>query len=227
MRGGRTLYHACLSLRDRRAAYLMVASHDDCLSRMNSPLPSLLKEIAACTLCSGKLPCAPRPVLAASASARLLIVGQAPGRRVQESGIPWNDASGQRLRQWLNMSPEVFYDNRQVAIVPMGFCYPGTGRNGDLPPRIECAPAWHARLLAAMPEIRLTLLIGTYAQKFYLAGRAHPALTDTVAHWRDYLPAYFPLPHPSPRNTLWLKRNPWFEADIIPALRQQIERALI
>lgn len=193
---------------------------------MSSRLPPLLAEISACTLCTGKLPYAPRPVLAASASARLLIVGQAPGRRVQESGIPWSDASGQRLRSWLDMAPEVFYDSAQVAIVPMGFCYPGTGRNGDLPPRVECAPAWHARLLATMPQVRLTLLIGAYAQNYYLAGQASATLTQTVAQWKDYLPAYFPLPHPSPRNTLWLKRNPWFEAEVIPVLRRQVSMAL-
>jgi uracil-DNA glycosylase len=193
---------------------------------MNFPLLPLLNEISACTLCTGKLPYAPRPVLAAHASARLLIVGQAPGRRVQESGIPWSDASGQQLRRWLDMPPEVFYDGEQVAILPIGFCYPGTGRNGDLPPRPECAPAWHARLLAAMPNIRLTLLIGAYAQQYYLGPRAHATLTQTVADWKDYLPAYFPLPHPSPRNRLWLSRNPWFEAEVIPVLREHVRAAL-
>lgn len=193
---------------------------------MTSRILPLLAEISACTLCAGKLPYAPRPVLAASAAARLLIVGQAPGRRVQESGIPWSDASGQRLRSWLNVTPELFYDGDQVAILPIGFCYPGTGRQGDLPPRPECAPAWHARLLASMPNIRLTLLVGAYAQRFYLRERAQASLTQTVTQWRDYLPSYFPLPHPSPRNGLWLRRNPWFEAEVIPALRHQVLAAL-
>lgn len=164
--------------------------------------------------------------MVAGSQARLLIIGQAPGRKVQESGIPWSDASGKQLRDWLALAPEVFYDPDQVAILPMGFCYPGTGRNGDLPPRSECAPAWHARVLALMPEIRLTLLIGAYAQAFYLKGRAHPSLTETVAHWRDYLPRYLPLPHPSPRNRLWLKRNPWFESEVVPELRNQVQAAL-
>lgn len=194
---------------------------------MNFPLLPLLNEISACTLCAGKLPYAPRPVLAAHASARLLIVGQAPGRRVQESGIPWSDASGQQLRRWLDMAPEDFYDSEQVAILPIGFCYPGTGRHGDLPPRPECAPTWHARLLAAMPSIRLTLLVGAYAQRFYLGGRAKTTLTQTVAAWKDYAPTYFPLPHPSPRNRLWLNRNSWFEQDVVPALRHQIRAVLL
>lgn len=190
---------------------------------MNLPI---LTEIAACTLCKGKLPHAPRPVLSGHDKARLLIVGQAPGRRVQESGIPWSDASGKQLRIWLDIPPEVFYDSEKIAILPMGFCYPGTGSQGDLPPRPECAPAWHARLLAAMPQIRLSLLIGSYAQAYYLKGEAHRTLTETVRHWQDYQPAYFPLPHPSPRNRLWLRRNPWFEQDVVPALRQAVKAAL-
>lgn len=164
--------------------------------------------------------------MVAGSKARLLIIGQAPGRKVQESGIPWSDASGKQLRNWLAMPPDVFYDPDKVAILPMGFCYPGTGKNGDLPPRPECAPAWHARVLALMPQIRLTLLIGAYAQGFYLNERAHRSLTETVAHWRDYLPGYFPLPHPSPRNRLWLRRNPWFDTDVVPELRRQVETAM-
>lgn len=186
----------------------------------------ILAEIASCTLCSGKLPYAPRPVLAAHSRARLLIVGQAPGRRVQESGIPWSDASGKQLRAWLDMPPEIFYDPEKVAILPMGFCYPGTGPQGDLPPRPECAPAWHARLLALMPQIKLTLLIGAYSQAFYLSSRSGLNLTATVANWRQYLPDYFPLPHPSPRNRLWLKRNPWFESDVVPVLRNTVREAM-
>ncbi|NEX63240.1 uracil-DNA glycosylase family protein [Noviherbaspirillum galbum] len=186
----------------------------------------LLKEIRACQACAAHLPHGVRPVVQAGRTARLLIVGQAPGRIVHETGIPWNDASGERLRQWLQMTPEVFYDARQVAIVPTGFCFPGTGRSGDLPPRPECAPLWHRRLLDAMPGVRLTLLIGAHAQKYYLRENGKASLTDNVRHFEDVLPRYFPLPHPSPRNRLWLARNPWFEQDVLPALRREVGRAL-
>lgn len=185
-------------------------------------LPPLLTAIRACTLCAEHLPHGPRPVVQAGETARLLIVGQAPGRRVHETGIPWNDPSGDLLRSWLQLPRDVFYDPGKVAIVPTGFCYPGTGRSGDLPPRPECAPAWHARLLAAMPDVQLTLLIGRYAQQGYLRDNAKATLTETVAAYRDYLPAYFPLPHPSPRNRLWLKNNPWFEREVLPELRKRI-----
>lgn len=187
-------------------------------------LAPLLDEIAACTACD--LPHGPRPVVRASRTARLLIVGQAPGRRVHDTGIPWNDPSGNLLRDWLQLTPEQFYDPRRIAIVPMGFCYPGKGQSGDLPPRPECAPRWHQQLLAAMPRIRLTLLIGRYAQAYYLGTRAHTTLTDTVAAWRDYPPDVFPLPHPSPRNRLWLRRNPWFDAEVLPELRRRVNEAL-
>lgn len=186
-------------------------------------LPPLLAAIRACTLCAQHLPHGVRPVVQAGASARLLIVGQAPGRIVHETGIPWNDASGERLRDWLGISREVFYDATKVAIVPTGFCYPGKGRSGDLPPRPECAPAWHQRLLDAMPEVQLTLLIGRHAQQYYLRDNGKASLTETVAAYREYLPQYFPLPHPSPRNRLWWKNNPWFETDVLPALRRQID----
>jgi len=172
------------------------------------------------------LPHEPRPVVRAAAGARLLIIGQAPGRRVHETGIPWNDPSGDQLRAWLQLTREQFYDTSRVAIVPMGFCYPGKGASGDLPPRRECAPLWHARLLAAMPAIRLTLLVGRYAQAYYLRGEARSTLADTVAAYADYLPRYFPLPHPSPRNRHWLRSNPWFEAEVVPQLRQQVAVAL-
>ncbi len=189
-------------------------------------LNDLLAEIRACRLCAASLPHPPRPVLRAGAGARLLIVGQAPGRRVHETGIPWNDPSGDRLRDWLQLDRAAFYDEGRIAIAPAGFCYPGTGRGGDLPPRPECAPLWHPRLRDALPEVRLTLLVGSYAQTFYLAADRKPTLTATVAAWAEYLPDRFPLPHPSPRNRLWLMRNPWYEADVIPALRERVGEVL-
>ncbi len=186
-------------------------------------LPALLAEIRACRLCAERLPLGPRPVLRAQGSARLLIIGQAPGTRVHETGIPWNDRSGERLRDWLALDRDRFYDETRVAIMPMGFCYPGVDRRGgDKPPRPECAPTWHDRLLAALPHIRLTLLIGRYAQKRYLATSAKANLTQTVAAWRDYAPRVLPLPHPSWRNTAWLKRNRWFEQDLLPELRARV-----
>ena len=185
-------------------------------------LPLLLEEIRACQSCTAHLPNAPRPILRASATARLLIIGQAPGRKVQETGIPWDDPSGARLREWLQLSPEQFYDEDRVAIVPMGFCYPGKGASGDLPPRPECAPQWHPRLLSALPQLRLTLLIGAYAQARYLGAKAGAGLTETVTAYADYLPHYFPLPHPSPRNRGWFVRNDWFERDALPELRYRV-----
>jgi uracil-DNA glycosylase len=162
-------------------------------------------------------------VLRASNSARLLIVGQAPGTRVHASGVPWDDPSGERLRQWMWMAPQQFYDESQVAIVPMGFCYPGRGKSGDLPPPPACAPLWHARLLKHMPQVELVLLVGSYAQHHYL-GRSAETLTERVRRWSDFGPQYFPLPHPSPRNTLWLRRNPWFEQEVLPALRERLSQ---
>ena len=155
--------------------------------------------------------------------ARLLIVGQAPGRRVHETGIPWNDRSGDRLRDWLQLPREVFYDERRIAIVPMGFCYPGVDANGgDSPPRPECAPRWHVPLRAALPKVELTLLVGMYAQRHYLGRRRQATLTETVRRWRDYAPDFIPLPHPSWRNTVWLKKHPWFETDLLPDLRERV-----
>jgi len=191
-------------------------------------LAGLLTEIRGCRACATQLPNPPRPIVQASRGARLLIVGQAPGRRVQDSGIPWNDPSGNRLRDWLQITPEAFYDAQRVALVPMGFCYPGKGASGDLPPRPECAPLWHPRLLAAMPSVTLTLLIGAYAQGRYLGDAAAKAgLTATVADWRAHLArGRFVLPHPSPRNQGWLKQNPWFETDALPALQVCVAAAL-
>jgi len=164
-------------------------------------------------------------VLRASNTARILIVGQAPGTRVHQTGIPWDDPSGERLRGWMQVDSELFYNEQHIAIIPMGFCYPGKGKSGDLPPRPECAPQWHERLLAELPALRLTLLIGQYAQKYYLDTRRR-SLTETVQDWQSCLPAYFPLPHPSPRNIRWFRNNPWFEAEVLPAFRIHTRRAL-
>ena len=194
---------------------------------IDGPAPESLEAVSAaaraCTLCAARLPLGPRPVLRVSATARLLLVGQAPGTRVHESGVPWDDASGARLRDWLGLDHGRFYDVSQVAIMPMGFCYPGRDASGgDRPPRPECAPEWHPRLLPLMPRIGLTLLIGHYAQRRYLGAARKSGLAATVRAWREYLPRFLPLPHPSWRNTGWLKRNPWFEQDVLPELRRRV-----
>ncbi|WKD50882.1 uracil-DNA glycosylase family protein [Microbulbifer spongiae] len=189
-------------------------------------LSALLAEIRACHLCEAQLPLGSNPVLRAAASARLLIVGQAPGTRVHASGIPWNDPSGNRLRSWLSIDRETFYDASRIAIIPMGFCYPGRGKSGDLPPRPECATKWHQRLLAQLPNVQLTLLVGQYAQRHYLP-HWYGSISENVYRFRDALPArYFPLPHPSPRNTLWLRRRPWFEEAVVPELRRHTNKIL-
>lgn len=193
---------------------------------MSESLDALLARIRACRLCEAELPLGPRPVLRARSGARLLIVGQAPGTKVHESGIPWNDASGIRLRHWLGLERETFYDEARIAIVPMGFCYPGKGASGDLPPRPECAATWHASLLRHLPEVRLTLLIGHYAQAHFLGDRRGKTLTDTVRDYAAFLPTAIPLPHPSPRNQLWLRANPWFEEDLVPVLRKHVAAAI-
>lgn len=185
-------------------------------------IEALLAEIRACRLCAEHLPLGPRPILRASATARLLVVGQAPGTRVHATGIPWNDPSGDRLRQWLDLDRERFYDEARVAIVPMAFCYPGKGASGDLPPRPECRQTWHPRLIPRLPHIELTLAIGRYAQAYFLGERRRRTLTETVRAWREYAPAVLPLPHPSPRNVGWFKANPWFEAELVPALRERV-----
>ncbi len=189
---------------------------------------SLLENIAACTVCAPSLPLGPRPVVqAADPRAKILIIGQAPGLKVHLTGIPFNDASGKRLRDWMGVTPEQFYDPSKIAILPMGFCYPGRSKSGDNPPRPECAPLWHERVRAALPDIKLTLLIGTYAQNYYLGSRRKAILGETVRAWRDYIgDGYLPLVHPSPRNQIWLRRNPWFETDIVPYLRSAIVTAL-
>lgn len=182
----------------------------------------LLKEVRACTICAAALADGPRPVLQVDARARILVAGQAPGRKVHDTGVPFNDASGDRLREWMGLDRDAFYDPSLVAFLPMGFCYPGTGRSGDLPPRPECAPTWRTRLMASMPNIALTLVIGQYAQAWHLPDTSTQSLTDTVKGWRDHWPALLPLPHPSPRNNIWLKRNPWFETDVVAVLRARV-----
>jgi len=190
-------------------------------------LDALLARVRGCRLCAAELPFGPRPVVRARETARLLIVGQAPGTRVHETGIPWNDRSGDQLREWLAVDRDTFYDDRRIAIVPMGFCYPGVDpRGGDNPPRRECAAAWHDALLEQLPRIELTLLVGMYAQAHYLGAVRKRTLTETVAAWRDYTPHFLPLPHPSWRNLHWRRKNPWFEAEIVPALQSRV-RALL
>jgi uracil-DNA glycosylase len=189
---------------------------------MRISLSAVSREARACRFCEKHLPQAPKPIFRVGRAARLLIVGQAPGRRVHETGIPWNDPSGEVLREWLALDREAFYDTSRIAIVPVGLCYPGTVDGADLPPCRECAPLWQPRFRAALPEIRLTLLVGAYAQAFYLQGRRKKTLADTVRAWRDYLPEFFPLPHPSWRNFGWLARNPWFAKDVLPALRRRV-----
>ncbi len=185
-------------------------------------MKKLLKTIGDCVVCQPffEHPC--RPIVAADINSKICIIGQAPGRKVQNSGIPWHDKSGENLRRWMGVSEEQFYDASIVAIVPMGFCYPGTGKSGDLPPRKECAPLWHDKILEQMPSVQLTLLIGKYAQDYYLNDK-RKSLTDRVREFQSYGPKYFPLPHPSPRNNIWKKKNPWFEAEVIQALQMRIE----
>ncbi|HTD06223.1 uracil-DNA glycosylase family protein [Undibacterium sp.] len=190
--------------------------------RQYSSLDALLTEVLACRACAQHLPLGPRPIVQAGAKARILIVGQAPGARVHESGIPWDDASGDRLRKWLGVDAETFHDESQFAIIPMGFCYPGRGNGGDKPPRRECAQLWLDSLLEKLPEIQLTLLIGQYAQRHFLRASRKGSLTETVKAWREYAPATIPLPHPSPRNRGWFQRHPWFESEILPMLRGRV-----
>lgn len=192
-----------------------------------SDFDALLAEVRACRICEAHLPLGPRPVLRAAPSARLMIVGQAPGTKVHETGVPWNDPSGDRLREWLEIDRNTFYDETRIAIVPSGFCYPGRlPKGGDAPPRPECAPQWHPPLLAALPAVELTLLVGIYAQAYYLAERRARTMTETVKQFRDYLPTYLPTPHPSWRTTGWQKRNPWFEAEVLPELRTRVHALL-
>ena len=190
----------------------------------DADLENLLAEVRACRVCAAELPLGPRPIVQIHAAARILIIGQAPAKRVHLSGVPWDDPSGDRLRDWLDLDRETFYSPR-VALMPMGFCYPGRGKGGDAPPRKECAPLWHDRLLTQMQECRLTLLIGRHAQAAYLPGGRGRSLTEAVRDAESYLPDVMPLPHPSPRNTPWLQKHRWFETSVLPLLRRAVRRA--
>jgi len=185
-------------------------------------LETLLAAVRSCRACEAHLPLGPRPVLRAGATARILVVGQAPGVRVHNTGIPWDDPSGDRLRAWMGVAKDVFYDESRIAIIPMGYCYPGRGNGGDMPPRRECATLWLDQLLARLPRIELTLLIGQYAQRHFLGTRRKRSLTETVKGWEEYAPDHFPLPHPSPRNQPWFQRHPWFEQGLVPELGARV-----
>ena len=195
------------------------------MTARRATLPALLTQVRACTLCAPDLPHGPRPVVQMHARARILIAGQAPGRKVHESGVPFDDASGDRLRDWLGIDREVFYDATRIALLPMGFCYPGTGLSGDLPPRPECAPQWRAPLLAHLKQLEFTVLIGTYAQAWHLGAHAGN-VTELARNWQSLWPQQIALPHPSPRNNIWLKKNPWFVAEVVPALRLRVAALL-
>ncbi len=186
----------------------------------------LLTDIETCEICKGKFPHNPRPVVSVSEHSKILVIGQAPGTKVHASGIPWDDASGRNLRKWLGVTDEQFYDTNLFGIVPMGFCYPGKGKSGDLPPRPECAPEWHEKILTKLKNVKLTLLIGLYAQAYYLGDARKKTLTETVANFEAYFPDYLPLVHPSPRNGIWMRKNPWFEEKIVPRLQETIKSVL-
>ena len=188
-------------------------------------LKRLLRDVRACRSCEAELPLGPRPVVQFASTARLLIIGQAPGTKVHRSGIPWNDTSGDRLRDWLAMERSVFFDEAKVAIVPMGFCYPGAGANGgDNPPRPECAPRWHERLLKHLPDLKLTLLVGQYAHRYYLDAGRKASMTETVKAFSQHGPEFFPLPHPSWRSAIWMQKSPWFAEQVIPELRNFVRK---
>lgn len=187
---------------------------------------NLLKQIRKCTECKEALPNPPKPILNFSSDSKIIIIGQAPGIKAHDSGIPWNDPSGKRLRDWLQVDENTFYNSKKFGILPMGFCYPGKGKTGDLPPRPECAELWMGQVLTSLKSKKLILLIGQYAQKYFLGEEVKETLTETVASWRDYQPLYFTLPHPSPRNNIWMKKNPWFDREVIPELRKQVTLTL-
>ena len=186
-------------------------------------MQKLLTEIRSCKTCESFLPNKPKPIIQASSQSKIVVIGQAPGQKVQESGIPWDDLSGKELRRWLGVSKEQFYNPQLFALMPMGFCYPGKGTSGDLAPRPECAPLWHNKLLAEMNIIKLILLIGQYSQKLYLAENFKPTLTENVKNYKEFLPKYMPLVHPSPRNKIWQKKNPWFELEVVPFLQDKVK----
>ncbi|GAB2188742.1 uracil-DNA glycosylase family protein [Sessilibacter sp. MAH1] len=189
-------------------------------------LAEIFKQVRNCKECESHLPLGCNPVVRGAESAKIVIIGQAPGTKVHASGVPWDDASGDRLRFWLGLDKSDFYDESKIALIPMGFCYPGRGKSGDLPPRKECAPLWHERIFSALPNLQLKILVGSYAQKYYLKNHSHysknATLTQTVQNWRQFQPNYFPLVHPSPRNQLWLQKNPWFEQELLEPLRAQV-----
>ena len=189
-------------------------------------LVRLLREVRGCRICGAHLPLGPRPILRLASTARLLIIGQAPGSKVHQTGIAWDDVSGDRLRDWTKLDRSVFYDESRVAIVPMGFCYPGAAESGDNPPRPECAPLWHERVLRHLPNLQLTLLVGQYAQRHYLESLRKNSVTETVKAFSEYGPQFFPLPHPSWRSAIWMREHPWFERVVIPALRELIQRSI-
>ncbi len=194
-----------------------------CPESRSEPLAALLAKVRACSACAGALPLGPRPILQLSASATVLVASQAPGSKVHQTGVPFSDASGDRLREWMGLSADEFYDEDRIAILPMGFCYPGRAGGGDAPPRAECVHLWRDQLLQLLPHVRLTLLVGSYAQQHVLGPGA---IAPRVRNFRDYLPAYFPLPHPSWRSRIWEEKNPWFAREVLPALRSAIEGAL-
>lgn len=189
-------------------------------------MDDLLCEIKGCTVCKDFLPLGPNPVVTGSPESKIVIVGQAPGKIVHETSIPWNDKSGENLRKWMGVEKNTFYDVTKIALVPMGFCYPGKGKSGDLPPRPECAPLWHGKLLEMMDKVELVVLVGNYAQNYYLKNSIRRTLTETVKHFRDYLPEFFPLPHPSPRNNIWQAKNPWFGEEVLPELKKEVKEIL-
>jgi len=194
---------------------------------MTTNFNSLLGEIRSCATCADHLPLGPRPIVRGTPEAKILIIGQAPGTRVHESGVPWDDKSGERLREWLHVSADVFYDESRIAIMPMGFCYPGRAdKGGDLPPRPECAPQWHDRFISHLQGLDLTLLVGSYAQNYYLPNKSTKTMTETVQNWRTYAPTLMLTPHPSWRSGIWLKKNPWFEAEVLPELQRRVSRLL-
>lgn len=189
-------------------------------------MDTLVKDIRKCDLCSPYLELGPRPIVSVNTNSKIVVIGQAPGTVVHRTGIPWDDKSGNNLREWMGVDNDTFYEPENFAIIPMGFCYPGKGKSGDLPPRKECAPKWHNALLHLMPEVQLTLLIGKYAQDYYLKKSVRKNLTETVKNYKNYLPQYFVLPHPSPRNNIWMKKNEWFKAEIVPELKQVVNDIL-
>lgn len=189
---------------------------------MKESIHELIKRIEICTLCAEHLPLGPRPVVTAHPSSKIVIIGQAPGTFVHNTGIPWNDKSGDNLRKWMGIDKSIFYDTEKIALIPMGFCYPGRGKSGDLPPRKECAPQWHAELFRKLQQVELVLLVGKYAQDYYLNKKAKRTLTETVWSFGEYLPEYFVLPHPSPRNNIWQAKNKWFPEEVLPDLKKRV-----